>query len=102
MKLRRTPQTSTRSLPSPAKCASTTAISSKSAAHLAGDGSAVDFGHLVAGTEIVAVIALIDLRGHLRLEPALEANGGHRGFSNDREFVGQNILLLIGPAIESD
>src|ERR1700674_660945 len=71
-------------------------------AHGAGDGSAVDVGNLVAGTEVVAVIALIDLRGHLRFEPALEANGGHGGFSDDRESVGQNILFLVGLAAEND
>src|SRR5260370_23840578 len=57
-------------------------------AHGAGDGSAVDGGYLIAGAEIVAVIALIDLRGHMRLEPALEANRGHRGFADDGDFVG--------------
>src|SRR5437016_759426 len=71
-------------------------------AHGAGDGSAVDVGNLVAGTEVVAIIALIDLRGHLWFEPALEANGGHGGFSDDGEFVGQNILFLIGLAAEND
>src|SRR6266853_6674293 len=62
----------------------------------AGNGSAVDTGHFVAGAEIVAVIALIDLRRHLRFEPALKANGGHGGFSDDCELVGQNIFLLVG------
>src|SRR5713101_9927167 len=71
-------------------------------AHGAGDGRAIDTGHLVAGTEVVAVIALIDLRGHLRFEPALDANGGHRGFSDDGEFVGQDILFLVGLAVEND
>src|SRR6266481_4171205 len=32
----------------------------------------------------------------------LEANGGHGGFSDDREFVGQNILFLVGLAAEND
>src|SRR5260370_37545626 len=45
-------------------------------AHGAGDGGAVDFGHLVTRAEVVAVITLIDLRRHCRLEPALQANGG--------------------------
>src|SRR5258708_10502746 len=68
-------------------------------AHGPGDGSAVDGGHLIAGAEIVAVIALIDLRGHMRLEPALEANRGHRGFADDGAFVGKTILLPVGPAM---
>src|SRR5437870_13032159 len=71
-------------------------------AHGAGDGSAVDLGHLVAGTKVVAVVALIDLRGHLRFEPALKANSGHGGFSDDRESVGQDILFLVGLAVEND
>jgi len=49
MKLSRTPETSTRS-PSFRRTGPA-------------DGSAIDVGHLVAGTEVVTVIALIDLRG---------------------------------------
>src|SRR5258708_35138052 len=70
--------------------------------HGAGDGSAIDVGHLVAWTEIVTIVALIDLSGHLRLEPARESNGGHGGFSDDGEFVGKNILFLVGLAVEND
>src|SRR5207248_10596884 len=55
-----------------------------------GDGPAIDAGHFVAGAEIVAVIELIDLRSHLWFEPALKANRGHGGFSDDRELVGQD------------
>src|SRR6266699_2093403 len=43
--------------------------------HGAANGPAVHARHLVAGTEIVAVVALIDLRGHPWLEPALQADG---------------------------
>src|SRR5215469_11599410 len=38
---------------------------------------AVDRGHFVTGAEIIAVVALVDLCGHVRLEPALQAHGGH-------------------------
>src|SRR5207248_10331221 len=66
-----------------------------------GDGPAIDAGHFVAGAEIVAVIELIDLRSHLWFEPALKANRGHGGFSDDRELVGQNIFPLVSVSAEN-
>src|SRR5207247_8844232 len=69
--------------------------------HWTGDRPAIDAGHFVAGAEIVAVIELIDLRSHLWFEPALKANRGHGGFSDDRELVGQNIFPLVRVSAEN-
>src|SRR5260370_3268215 len=46
-------------------------------AHGAGDGSAIRFGCFVTWPKLVAVIALLYLRSHLRFEPSLEANVVH-------------------------
>src|SRR5271168_5087465 len=39
-----------------------------------GDGLAIHLGHLVAGPDVEAVVALADLRGDLGGEPALQAH----------------------------
>src|SRR5258708_32160087 len=64
------------------------------------NGRAVHRWNLVARTDVKAVIALIDLRGHLRLEPALEPHGSQGGFSDDRERAGQSVFFLIGFAVK--
>ncbi len=48
------------------------------------NGSAVDAGRLRAGAEVITVVALIDLRSDLRLEPALQPHRSHHGLANDR------------------
>src|SRR5579863_1943680 len=61
----------------------------------ASDGRAVHGRLLVAGAEIVAVVTLIDLRGHFWLEPAAKPNSGHGRVADDGEFVGEEIFFLI-------
>src|SRR5580704_12749279 len=60
------------------------------------DGCAVHFGDFVAGTDIVAVVALVNLGGELRFEPALEVNRRHFRFADDGQLVGDDVFLLIG------
>src|SRR5690242_11836978 len=43
-------------------------------AHGAGNGTAVNLGDFVAWTDVVTVVALIDLRGHFGLEPSFQAD----------------------------
>src|SRR5712692_10763472 len=66
------------------------------------NGRAIHRGCFVAGTEKVAVVALVDLRRYRRLEPSLELHGGHGGFADDCELVGEHVLLLIGASTQDD
>src|SRR6266478_8676059 len=56
----------------------------------------------VAGTQKVAVVALVDLRRYRRLEPPLELHGGHGGFADDCELVGEHVLFLVGASTQDD
>src|SRR5271168_4605161 len=47
-----------------------------------GDRLSVDLGHLVAGADVEAIVALADLGGDLGREPPLEADGGHARFAD--------------------
>src|SRR5215472_6951217 len=70
--------------------------------HRAGNGRAIynrDFG---AGAQVIAVVALVNLRSHLRLEPTAKLHRRHRGFANDRELVGKHVLLLVHSAVQHD
>src|SRR5207253_8655254 len=58
-----------------------------------GDGSTVHGRSFVARADVVAIVALADLRGHLRLEPAGQSHRCHRGFANGGEFVRKDIFL---------
>src|ERR1700730_13296329 len=51
-----------------------------------GNGCPVDRGNLVARSEVIAVIALINLGGQLRLEPALEAHRSHPGLTDNGQL----------------
>ena len=55
--------------------------------------------HLFAGSQIVAVVSLVDLRRHLRFESAAQGHRGYRRFANDREFICQHLLLLLESAL---
>ncbi len=51
--------------------------------------------YFIASSEVVAVIALVDLRRHLGLEPPAQSHSSHWRFPNYRQLVGQNIFFLI-------
>src|SRR5256885_6948373 len=51
-----------------------------------GYGSTVHGRSFVARADVVAIVALADLRGHLRLEPAGQSHRCHRGFADGGEF----------------
>src|SRR5208283_2062336 len=71
-------------------------------AHGAGNGRAIDGGNLVAGAKVIAVVALIDLRGHGRFEPAPQAHRGHGRFADYGKLVGQHVFFLVDLAAEHD
>src|SRR5436309_14615191 len=56
----------------------------------------VNGGDFVAGTHKISVIALIDLRGELRLEPAFQFHRRQFRFADDRKLVGEDIFFLVG------
>src|ERR1051326_2557964 len=66
------------------------------------NGDAVHNRNFVAGADVIAVVALIDWRCHLRLEPAAKFDSSHCGFADGGEPVGQNIFLGVGPAGENN
>src|SRR5712692_3776379 len=71
-------------------------------AHRSLDRRAVHDGNLVARTDVKTVVALIDLCGHVRFEPTLEAHCSHCGFSDDGELARQHVFFLIGSAVQND
>src|SRR5260221_9773891 len=58
-----------------------------------GDGSTIHGRSLVARADVVAIVALTDLRGHLRLEPAGQSHGCHRRFADGGELVRKDVFL---------
>src|SRR6266851_3309242 len=56
----------------------------------------------VARPDVVAVVALINLRGDIGLEPALQAHGGHLGFADDRQLVSDDVFPLVGVAAQNN
>src|SRR5258708_34966183 len=60
------------------------------------DGNTIDNRNFIAGPDVIAIIALIDLRGHLRLEPAAQVDGGHGRFSDGCKFFGGIVFFGDG------
>ena len=48
---------------------------------------------------IIAIVALIDLRGDLRLEPAMQTDRSHFGFADYRQLVGEHVFFLVRSSI---
>src|SRR5580692_4904362 len=48
-----------------------------------GNGSAIYGGNLMSGSQIVAIVALIDLCSHFRLEPATQPHSSHGRLADD-------------------
>ena len=71
-------------------------------ANRTGDARTVDGRLHVSGAEVVAIIALIDLRGHIGLEPAAKADGGHGRLADNGDFVDEDVFLLIYFSAEDD
>src|SRR5208282_455996 len=67
-----------------------------------GDRLTIDLGHLVAGADVEAIVALADLRGDLGREPSLEADGSHGRLADHGELIREHVLVLIGFAFEYD
>src|SRR3954466_3614275 len=63
-------------------------------------GFAVYDGNFISRTEVVAIVALIDLRGDLRLEPAPQTHRCHFGFADHCELIGEHIFFLTAVAAE--
>src|SRR5260370_17472132 len=55
----------------------------------------------VSRPDVVAVVALINLGGDVGLEPTLQAHGGHLGFADNRQLVGDDVFLLVGLAAQN-
>src|SRR5215831_14137638 len=66
------------------------------------DGHAVDKRYLVARADVVAVVALVDLRSHLRLEEAAKLDGGHGGLADGSQPVGEDVFLKVSFAGKND
>src|SRR5215467_1632636 len=66
------------------------------------DSDAVDHGHFVAGADVMAVVTLIDLSGHLWLEPAAKLDGSHSRLADGGELVGEDVFLGVSLASEND
>src|SRR5580704_568291 len=60
-----------------------------------GDWRAIYGRLLVASAEVIAIVALINLRSHFWLEPATKADGSHGRFADDGKFVGEQIFFLV-------
>ena len=63
-----------------------------------GNWCAVDRRNAVAGAQVIAVVALIDLCRHSWLEPSAQTHRGHGRFADDRELVDEKKLFLMHPA----
>src|SRR5216683_4234425 len=56
----------------------------------------------VSRADVVAVVALINLRGDIGLEPTLQAHRGHLGFADDRQLVSDDVFPLVGVAAQNN
>src|SRR5215470_9680557 len=65
-------------------------------AHGTRNRRAIHGGHFVAGADVIAVVALADLRSHLRLKPSFQTHRSHGGFADGGEFVGEDVFLAGG------
>src|SRR5256885_14043011 len=66
------------------------------------NGHAIHNRNFVARTDVIAVITLINLGGHLRLKPAAKFDGGHGGLADGGQLVGEHVFLGVGSASEHD
>src|SRR5258706_10495250 len=64
------------------------------------DRLGIDERSLVARSDVITIVALVDLRRDLGLEPALQPHRRHFRFADDRQLAGDHIFFLVGVTCE--